>query len=157
MPGAPILLAATVGVGQELPAERPDLQVARLAAAPVLDGDVLGDSAWHGVIPATDFWQTRPNDGEPATQETQVFVGYTDYALYVGVIAFDDEPTEIIVTDSRRDSSLDDTDAFIMIIDGLLDRQNGYVFGTNPAGIEYDGQVTGEGASSGGAGFQGQR
>ena len=28
-----------------------------------------------------------------------------------------------------------------MIIDGLLDRQNGFVFGTNPAGVEYDGQV----------------
>lgn len=27
-----------------------------------------------------------------------------------------------------------------------LDRQNGYVFGTNPAGVEFDGQVSREGA-----------
>jgi hypothetical protein len=39
----------------------------------------------------------------------------------------------------------------------LLDRQNGYVFGTNPASVAYDGQVTKEGVagavSSGGGGF----
>ena len=105
-----------------------------------MDGDVLGDEAWHDAVPATGFWQTQPDDGRPASQPTNVYVGFTDYALYIGVVAFDDEPTEIVVTDSRRDSSLDDTDAFLVVIDGLLDRQNGYVFGTNPAGIEYDGQ-----------------
>jgi hypothetical protein len=38
-----------------------------------------------------------------------------------------------------------------VILDTYLDRQNGFVFGTNPAGIEYDGQVTneGEGGNSG--------
>jgi hypothetical protein len=135
-------------------AERPTMSAQRLSAAPALDGDMLGDSAWSGVVPAQGFWQTRPNDGQPSTQPTEVFVGYTDYALYIGVIAHDDEPTEIIVTDSRRDSSLDDTDAFLVVIDGLLDRQNAYVFGTNPSGIEYDGQVTGDGTGAG-AGFQG--
>lgn len=48
-------------------------------------------------------------------------------------------------TGSRRDSGLDETDSFRIIIDGLLNRQNGYVFGTNPAGIEYDAQVIKEG------------
>ncbi|HEX6997108.1 MAG TPA: DUF5916 domain-containing protein [Gammaproteobacteria bacterium] len=44
-----------------------------------------------------------------------------------------------------------------MLIDGLLDRQNGYVFGTNPAGMEYDGQVAreaqGQAISGGEGGF----
>jgi hypothetical protein len=44
-----------------------------------------------------------------------------------------------------------------LVIDGLLDRQNGYVFGANAAGIEYDGQVIKEGAGddfgSGGGAF----
>lgn len=43
------------------------------------------------------------------------------------------------------------------MIDGLLDRQNGYVFGANAASIEYDGQVIKEGAGddfgSGGGAF----
>jgi len=143
------------------PAERlatpPDHDASRLSAAPDIDGNVRGDDAWSDVSPASGFWQVQPNDGEPSTQNTEVFVGYTDTALYIGVIAYDDDPSGIIVSDSRRDSSLDDTDAFLVVIDGLLDRQNGYIFGTNAAGIEYDGQVTKNGSGnsfgSGGGGF----
>lgn len=117
----------------------------QLSSTPTIDGDVHGDSAWAGVVPATGFWQIQPDDGKPATQRTEVFVGFSNDSLYVGVIAHDDDPGAIIVTDSRRDSHLGNTDAFLMIIDGLLDRQNGFVFGTNAAGILYDGQVTQEG------------
>ncbi|MDH3613145.1 MAG: carbohydrate binding family 9 domain-containing protein [Gammaproteobacteria bacterium] len=126
-----------------------------LATAPSIDGDVLGDAAWKGANPASDFWQIQPNDGQPSTQKTEVFVGFTARALYIGVVAYDDNPDLIIVTDSRRDSDLDDTDAFLVLIDGLLDRQNGFIFGTNAAGIEYDGQVANEGSggSFGGGGF----
>ena len=143
-----VLFAAWPAATQERPTEPPAMQAKPLQLAPVIDGDVLGDAAWNGPVPATGFWQTQPNDGHPATQRTEVFVGFTDTSLYVGVVAFDDDPGGIVVTDSRRDSSLDETDAFLMVIDGLLDRQNGYVFGTNPAGIEYDGQVTAEGAGT---------
>ncbi len=122
-----------------------------LARAPVLDGNVAEDVAWEGVTPATGFSQVRPDEGRPATQRTEVRVGYTSEALYIGLIAFESDPSRIIVTDSRRDAPLDDTDSFRVIIDGMLDRQNGFVFGTNPAGLQYDAQVTNEGAG----GFRG--
>ena len=135
----------------------PNLRAIMLDVAPTIDGDVLGDDSWSAVTPATGFWQVQPSDGKAATQRTEVFVGYTDDALYVAVMAYDEDPSAIIVSDSRRDSSLNDTDAFLFVIDGMLDRQNGYVFGTNAAGIEYDGQVTKEGAGddfgSGGGAF----
>jgi len=117
-----------------------------LGSAPTIDGDVTADSAWTGVVPTSGFWQVRPIEGQPASQRTEVFVGFTDEALYIGVIAYDDNPDGIIVADSRRDSSMDQTDSFQVIIDGLQDRQNGFIFGTNPAGIEYDAQVSNEGA-----------
>ncbi len=151
-------LAAAVAAAQTAgPASpRPQTEAYALARAPVLDGDVLGDPAWEDVVPASGFWQIQPAEGRPASQKTEVFVGFTDESLYIGVIAWDDNPAGIIVTDSRRDSALDNTDSFQVVIDGLYDRQNGFVFGTNPAGIEYDGQVTKEGSSqfgSGGGGF----
>lgn len=37
-------------------------------------------------------------------------------------------------------------DAFQIILDTYHDEQNGFVFGTNPAGLEYDGQVVNQGA-----------
>ena len=152
-----ICLVYPAMVVAQLDTGTPELLATRLETAPLTDGNVTGDEAWSGVSPASGFWQVQPNNGEPATKRTDVYVGYTDDALYIGVMAHDDDPSGIIVSDSRRDSSLDDTDAFVIVIDGLLDRQNGYVFGTNAAGIEYDGQVTKEGAGddfgSGGGAF----
>ena len=151
-----LTLVAQASTSIALPPESPpEMQAHELLVAPVIDGKVQGDSAWNGVTPARNFWQVKPDEGQPATQRTEVFVGYTETALYIGVIAYDDNPGGIIVTDSRRDSRLNDTDAFLVIIDGLLDRQNGYVFGTNAAGIEYDGQVAreGTGGAFGGGGF----
>ena len=153
-----VLLTASLASAQELISRTvtPTTTAFQLDAAPVIDGEVLNDPAWSEVNPTSGFWQVRPDEGRPATQKTEVFVAYTDDALYIGVMAYDDNPAGIIVADSRRDSSLDDTDSFQVVIDGLQDRQNGFVFGTNPYGLEYDGQVTNEGSGSfrsGGGGF----
>ena len=131
------------------PVERPAMEAFTLLSAPSLDGDVLGDPAWQGVTPASGFWQVQPNEGEAATQKTEVFIGFLEDSLYIGMVAYDDNPDGIIVTDGRRDSHLHDTDSFQVIIDGLLDRQNGLIFGTNPVGMEYDAQVVKEGAGGG--------
>ena len=152
-----VLLAVCLSAHSEVPTDRPVLQAEKLDSIPVLDGNVIGDSAWSGLSPARDFWQVQPDDGARATQETEVYVGFSGDALYIGVIAYDDNPAGILVTDSRRDSDLSDTDSFQVLIDGMRDGQNGFVFGTNPAGIEYDGQVTREGEGgvlgSGAGGF----
>ena len=124
----------------------------RAAEAPTLDGDVLGDPAWAQATPITGFWQEQPDEGQPASERTEVRVIFTDDTLYIGVVMYDRDPSGIIVSDARRDAPLDDTDSFQMILDTYRDRQNGFVFGTNPAGIEYDGQVTNEGQGGGGLG-----
>ena len=135
---------------------RPIASANQLETVPVMDGDVLNDPAWTGAEAITGFSQVRPDEGNPATQKTEVFVGFTATTMHVAVIAYDDEPAEVLSTDMRRDSSLDDTDAFLFIVDGLQDRQTGYVFGTSPAGVQFDGQVTKEdtaGFSAGSGGF----
>lgn len=145
--GLGVLLPGAQGFAQSFDlGPRPVARAHNLTIEPVIDGNVLDDPAWRGAEPITGFKQIQPNAGQPASQRTEVFVGFTATALHIAVIAYDDEPLEIITTDTRRDSSLNDTDAFRVIIDGLLDRQNGYVFGTNSAGMEFDGQVSREGA-----------
>jgi hypothetical protein len=131
--------------------EPPVAHASRLAAAPALDGEVLGDEAWKGLAPASGFRQTTPDEGQPASERTEVFLGFTDETFYIGVVCHDADPAGIIVSDSRRDASLEEGDSFQVIFDTFRDRQSGFVFGTNPAGIEYDGQVTREG--SGGFGL----
>ena len=133
----------------------PTTMAYELRSVPVIDGEVLSDNAWSVVTPTGGFSQVRPEEGQPSTQKTEVFLGYTEESLYIGVVAYDTNPEGIIFTDARRDSSLEDTDSFQVIIDGLLDRQNGFIFGTTPAGLEYDAQVVNEGASSGFRGSSG--
>jgi hypothetical protein len=131
-------------------ADRPAARAARVAEGPTVDGDVLGDPVWQQAAPIDGFKQYQPNEGQPVSERTEVRMAFTRDTLYIGVVCYDSDPNGIIVTDSRRDSSLDNTDSFRMIFDTFGDRQNGFVFGTNPAGLEYDGQVTNEGQGGGG-------
>jgi hypothetical protein len=70
---------------------------------------------------------------------------FTSTTLYIGVTCFDSEPSKIVTTDSRRDSGLSGQDFFQVILDTYHDRQNGFIFGTNAVGIQYDAQVRNEG------------
>ncbi|HVG83993.1 MAG TPA: DUF5916 domain-containing protein [Vicinamibacterales bacterium] len=121
-----------------------------VAEAPAIDGDVLADSVWQQATPIAGFKQYQPDEGKPVSERTEVRMIFTRDTLFIGVVCYDSDPAQIIVSDSRRDSSLDNTDSFRMIFDTFQDVQNGFVFGTNPAGVEYDGQVTNEGQGGGG-------
>ena len=118
------------------------------AAAPALDGRVT-DEAWLKVEPYATFTQTDPIEGAPASERTEVRVLFDKSNIYIGVDLLRSEPSKIIVNQSRRDADLTETDAIILVLDTFNDNQNAFVFGTNPLGIEYDGQVSGEGQTSG--------
>jgi hypothetical protein len=152
--GPPCLLAQTAE-----PVRRAEAR--RISEPPDIDG-VLDDRVWQTVAPLTDFVQAEPQQGEPATERTEVRIAYDDRTLFVGVTCYDSDPAGIITTDSRRDSSLQGQDSFQMIFDTYHDRQNGFVFGTSPVGILYDAQVRNEGETlrggpPGGAGGGGNR
>jgi hypothetical protein len=118
----------------------------RTKVAPVIDGN-LDEPAWNSAVPVSDFVQAEPSEGLPASEKTEVRLLYDDKMIYVGVICYDADPSRIVTTDSRRDSGLDAMDSFRMIFDTYHDRQNGFIFGTNVTGIEYDAQVRNEGES----------
>src|SRR5688500_2201914 len=88
----------------------------RANEAPGIDG-VVDDRVWQQATPLTTFTQNEPAEGQPASEKTEVRVLFDDNYVYVGVICYDSDPSQIIVTDSRRDSSLSETDSFQMIFD----------------------------------------
>ena len=118
------------------------------AEGPIIDGRVT-DQVWQSVEPYATFTQQDPIEGAPASEKTEVRVIVGKGNVYVGIIAFDSDPSKIIVSQARRDASLSETDSIVMVFDTFNDSQNAFVFGTNPLGIEYDGQVAREGQSSG--------
>jgi hypothetical protein len=115
---------------------------------PEIDGRVT-DAVWETVTPHTTFTQQDPRLGEPATERTEVRLLFGPTAVYVSFICFDVDPSSIIVSQAKRDASLAETEAVIAVFDTFNDNQNAFVFGTNPLGIEYDGQVAREGQTSG--------
>ena len=126
--------------------EEDRLEVTASAAtpAPKIDG-VLDDAVWGQTTPVTGFIQSEPDEGQTATQRTEVRVAYDASFIYIAAYCYDDEPERIVVADIRRDFRIDNQDTFEVIFDTFTDRRNGYVFGTNPAGARSDQQVTNEG------------
>ena len=126
------------------PAARRVAAATRAAEAPTLDGD-LSDRAWQQATVLADFVQAEPLEGQPATEATEIRLLFDDRYIYVGVICHDSDPSQINVSDTRRDASMTGMDSFQVIFDTYHDRQNGFIFGTNPAGAQYDAQVRNEG------------
>jgi hypothetical protein len=131
--------------------EPPRATATAITIAPTIDGR-LDDGAWSGAEILTDFVQREPTEGQPVSERTEVRMVYDEEALYVGAWLFDRTPSAAVLGRTLRDASLSDSDAFVVVLDTYLDRQNAFVFGTTPAGIEYDGQVTNEGQGAAGGG-----
>ena len=83
---------------------------------PRLDGR-SDDAVWALAPTFGDFVQKDPNEGQPASERTEVRILYTRETLYFGVVCYDRQPQRLVVNESRRDSSLDDTDSFQIVLD----------------------------------------
>lgn len=83
------------------------------------------------------FVQNTPSDGQPATESTEVWLGYTKTALYVVFICHDSKPDEIRGHLARRENILTD-DYVSILVDPFQDRRRGIAFTVNPVGVQAD-------------------
>jgi hypothetical protein len=104
----------------------------RVTESPRIDGR-LDDAAWREVGAATEFTQRDPNEGQPATERTELRIVYDASAVYVGVRLFDREPDKIVRRLSRRDDS-PDADRFSIYFDPHHDHLTGAMFSVSAAG-----------------------
>ena len=124
---------------------RPNFQISHLNLEPIIDGNILNDKVWQGISPITQMIQIKPEFNVPSTEKTEIRVATYKNTFYVAVVCYDSTPENIVVSDSRRDSDLNDEDSFLFILDTYNDLQNGFLFGTNSNGMEYDAQIDNEG------------
>ncbi|MFQ6045080.1 MAG: DUF5916 domain-containing protein [Gemmatimonadales bacterium] len=115
---------------------------------PLLDGRP-DEPQWLAAPVLGGFVQHEPLEGSPASERTEVRILFDEEAIYFGAWLFDRDPGAIVTAENRRDARLEDTDAVVIVLDTYRDGQNAFVFGTTPAGNEYDGQVTKEGEGGG--------
>jgi hypothetical protein len=101
-----------------------------------LDG-LLDEEIWKSSDKATDFTQFTPVDGGVPTQPTEVSVAYDDQYLWVGVMAFEQNPDSIIAPIFRRDGSFS-SDWIYVNIDSYNDKRTAFTFAVNPRGVQKD-------------------
>jgi len=118
-------------------------EATRVERAPKLDG-TLDDPLWQSAQRVAEFRQQEPDEGQPATERTEVRIFYTRHAVYFGIHCYDSDSGKIVATQLRRDVSQDLDDHFEILIDSNHDRRGGYVFQINPLGTQMDGLVVEE-------------
>ena len=113
----------------------------RVETAPVVDG-LLDDEVWQQAEPVTDFHQTRPGDQTPTSEPTELYVVYTEDALYVGARMYDSEPDQIAAPTIRHGQGLPFDDRLVIILDPFNQGRAGYRFETNLNGVRHDALYT---------------
>ncbi len=140
-----LLVNANLLCSQNSDYSRPKALAIAIGEEPIIDGLVMEDPIWQSIEPFGNLTQTQPNFGSPASEKTEIRIAYTSETFFLSVVCYDSRPNNLVVSDARRDADLDNTDAFVFILDTYKDGQNGFVFGTNSLGVEYDAQVDNEG------------
>ncbi len=98
--------------------------------------------------PNQTFIQNEPDNGQPASQLTDVWVAYDDAALYVAARLWDNQPDSIVTRMGRRDADFN-SDMFQVVIDSYNDKRSGFFFFINPSGAIQDGTFYNDGWSDG--------
>jgi hypothetical protein len=84
---------------------------------------------------ASGFIQQVPREGDPATEQTELWVFFDDTNLYVSLRCLDSQPEREIATELRRDSSgLIANESISLVLDTFYDHRNGFTFQTGPLG-----------------------
>lgn len=134
---------AAADEGEQQP-ERRVVKPARLAHPPVIDGQVHDDE-WREATAVGGFIQLENEEGAPVTEPTEVFLGYDAQNLYVAFRCRDSEPDKIVSSTSLHDTDLSFDDHVQVMLDTANDRQNAFLFSTNPQGAKVEGLVRAEG------------
>ena len=97
------------------------------------------DAAWKNVDVATNFYMVLPMDTSSAKLRTDVRMTYDDNNIYIVASCFNGLPGAHMVESLRRDWDFSKNDNFIFFMDPFDDQTNGFSFGANAAGGQWDG------------------
>ena len=115
----------------------------RTSEPPRIDGQ-LDDAVWSDATPITEFVQTSPVEGAPATEKTEVWIAYDSDTLYFAFYAHYTNPGIIRANRSERDQARGD-DLMSVLFDPFLDQQRAYQFSVNGYGVAGDSIVNASG------------
>jgi hypothetical protein len=111
----------------------------RETTSPLTIDGMADDQAWQEATAARDFFMMFPMDTSAARVKTEVKMTYDQNNIYILAINYLAVPGPNMVESLRRDFSFSKNDNFIFFLDPFDDQTNGFTFGANAAGAQWDG------------------
>lgn len=110
----------------------------RTAENILIDGK-LNETAWNNVPEANEFICFEPDNGalEQENQKTEVKIIYTDNAVYIGAVLYDNQPHKIDKEITQRDN-FGTSDIFGVFLNGFNDGQQDFRFLVTASGVQLD-------------------
>ena len=126
---------------------RATVRAVRLAEPLRVDG-ALAEAVYEQTRPVSRLIQQVPDEGDPESERTEVWVFFDDRNVYVSARLWESAPEdEWIANDMRRDSfQIINNDTFSVAFDTYYDRRNGVAFMVNPIGGFFDYEISDEGS-----------
>lgn len=116
------------------------LHIKKASSAVNIDGE-LNEPAWMEASVAENFFMVLPMDTSHARVKTEVRMTYDAKNIYIIAVCYLTKQAPYMVESLRRDFAFGKNDNFIFFIDPFDDRTNGFTFGTNAAGAQWDGTL----------------
>lgn len=111
------------------------------AFSPIKIDGILDEDPWLQAAVATDFYMVLPMDTSKARVRTEVRMTYDEHHLYLIATCYHLLPGRYFVESLRRDFTFGKNDNFLLFMDPFDDQTNGFSFGANAAGAQWDGTM----------------
>jgi len=121
-----------------------DQSISSVRIPPVIDG-LLSPGEWDTSAPASGFAQMEPEKGNPASESTEVYLGYDSLFLYIAFNCRQGKEHPVMANIQTRDQVITGDDAVTVLLDTYLDGRSAYGFAVNPLGTQTDFKITDDG------------
>ena len=101
--------------------------------------DGVMDGAWSLAETADNFNMVLPMDTSKSLVKTAVKMSYDNEHLYLIAICYNKPDQAYMVESLKRDFVFGKNDNFLLFMDPFDDQTNGFSFGSNAAGAQWDG------------------
>ncbi len=118
------------------------------AKGPIALDGILDEQDWKDADVATNFYLNYPVDTAAAPFQSEARLTFSDHALYVSYVCYDDARPDIVQS-LRRDFDFGTNDNIGMYFGPYNDGINGFYFQITPYGVQSEGTIAGAGAEDG--------
>ena len=110
--------------------------ITKITTPPIIDG-VLDEAIWAELPAINEFYQVRPDEGEPATIPVSVQLAYDEEAVYFAV-NYAVPLADATATNRARDAGMNNNDSITLTFDPFGNQRDGYRFEFNALGAKLD-------------------